>query len=187
MHEILLTRIFSVTMWYHFAFVAVSLAMFGMTVGAIIVFVRPAWFAGDLLRRRLAAVSIGYPILLVFTFLVQLSVPFLVHPSVVGIFAIAFVYTVVAVPFVASGVVICLVLTRFPGRVSQLYAADLAGAALGCVLLVVLLPATDGPTALVVIAAFAALAAVLFAFETDSVGLRGIAVAVLIALIAASA
>ena len=30
MYEILLTRIFSVTMWYHFAFVAVSIAMFGM-------------------------------------------------------------------------------------------------------------------------------------------------------------
>ena len=33
MYEILLTRIFSVTMWYHFAFVAVSLALFGLTVG----------------------------------------------------------------------------------------------------------------------------------------------------------
>ena len=32
-YEILLTRIFSVTMLYHFAFVALSLAMFGMTVG----------------------------------------------------------------------------------------------------------------------------------------------------------
>jgi hypothetical protein len=31
MYEILLTRIFSVTMGYHFAFMAVSIAMFGMT------------------------------------------------------------------------------------------------------------------------------------------------------------
>ena len=29
-YEILLTRIFSVTMYYHFAFVAISVAMFGM-------------------------------------------------------------------------------------------------------------------------------------------------------------
>ena len=35
MYEILLTRIFSVTMWYHFAFMAISLAMFGMTLGTI--------------------------------------------------------------------------------------------------------------------------------------------------------
>jgi hypothetical protein len=37
MYEILLTRIFSVTMLYHFAFVALSVAMFGMTVGALLV------------------------------------------------------------------------------------------------------------------------------------------------------
>jgi len=43
MYEIVLTRIFSVTMWYHFAFVAISVAMFGMTVGAIIVYLRPAF------------------------------------------------------------------------------------------------------------------------------------------------
>ena len=35
MYEVALTRIFSVTMWYHFAFVAISVALFGMTVGAL--------------------------------------------------------------------------------------------------------------------------------------------------------
>src|SRR5215203_3366045 len=44
MYEVLLTRIFSVTTWYHFAFVAISVAMFGMTVGALIVYLRPSWF-----------------------------------------------------------------------------------------------------------------------------------------------
>ena len=32
MFEVLLTRVFSLTMWYHFAFMAISIAMFGMTV-----------------------------------------------------------------------------------------------------------------------------------------------------------
>jgi hypothetical protein len=45
MYEILLTRIFSVTMWYHFGFVAISVAMFGMTVGAIVVYLFPRYFA----------------------------------------------------------------------------------------------------------------------------------------------
>ena len=47
MYEVLLTRIFSVTMWYHFAFVAISVAMFGMTVGALVVYLKPAWFPAD--------------------------------------------------------------------------------------------------------------------------------------------
>ena len=39
--ELLLTRIFSVTMWYHFAFMAISLAMFGVAGGAVLVGIRP--------------------------------------------------------------------------------------------------------------------------------------------------
>ena len=39
MYEILLTRIFSVTMWYHYAFMAISIAMLGMATGAVRVFV----------------------------------------------------------------------------------------------------------------------------------------------------
>src|SRR5207237_10770061 len=35
--ELFLTRIFSVTMWYHFAFMAISLAMFGLAAGAVLV------------------------------------------------------------------------------------------------------------------------------------------------------
>ena len=50
---------------------------------------------------------------------------------------IAFTYVVIAVPFVVSGIAVCLALTGFPRAVSRLYAADLAGAALGCVLLIV--------------------------------------------------
>ena len=44
MFEILLTRVFSVTMWHHFAFMAVSLAMFGTTAGAGAVFLAPRFF-----------------------------------------------------------------------------------------------------------------------------------------------
>ena len=38
MMEFTLTRILSVTMWYHFAYLVVSLAFFGISVGGIITF-----------------------------------------------------------------------------------------------------------------------------------------------------
>ena len=53
MYEIVLTRIFSVTMWYHFAFVAISVALFGMTAGALIVHLRPERFPDDEVKRQL--------------------------------------------------------------------------------------------------------------------------------------
>src|SRR4051812_16814812 len=163
MYEILLTRIFSVTMLYHFAFVALSVAMFGMTVGALIVYLSPAVFVPERLNRWLGRAAVAFPIAMVLSFLTQLSVPFRVHPSIVAIYAIAFTYVVIAVPFVVSGIVVCLALTGFPSRVSRLYAADLAGAALGCVLLIPVLDYSDGPTAVLWVSFLASLGAIAFA------------------------
>ena len=73
MHEILLTRIFSVTMWYHFAFMAISIAMLGMTVGAIVVFLRPSTDA-EAVPRRLASWGLAYAISLVVGFLIYLQI-----------------------------------------------------------------------------------------------------------------
>src|SRR5204862_8176485 len=75
MYEILLTRIFSVTMLYHFAFVALSVAMFGMTVGALLVYMLPRLFTTARLRFWLGAASLAFPIALVLSFLTELSIP----------------------------------------------------------------------------------------------------------------
>src|SRR5262249_14608304 len=66
----------------------------------------------------------------------------------------------IAVPFVVSGVIVCLTLTGYPSRVSRLYAADLIGAALGCVLLLPVLDYSDGPTAVLWVSVFATLGAI---------------------------
>ncbi len=168
MYEILLTRIFSVTMMYHFAFVALSVAMFGMTAGALIVYLTPRVFGREDTARRLGAFSVLFPIAIVVSFLTQLSIPFRFHPSIVAIYAVVLSYCVIAVPFVASGIVVCLTLTGYPSRVSRLYAADLIGAALGCVLLIPVLDYSDGPTAVLWVSVFAALGGI--AYNWDAVG-----------------
>ena len=83
-HQVLLTRIFSVTMWDHFAFVAISIAMFGMTAGALAVYLLRRWFPREHVKAQLAGAALAYSILIVLSFLTQLSVPFIVHPSVVA-------------------------------------------------------------------------------------------------------
>ena len=57
MFEILLTRIFSVTLTYHFAFVAISVAMFGMTVGAVLVYQFPGRFTHERARHQMAVIA----------------------------------------------------------------------------------------------------------------------------------
>jgi len=187
MLEILLTRIFSVTMLYHFAFVALSLAMFGMTAGALAVYLLPGVFTPDKLRDRLALAALAFPVAIVLSFLTQLSIPFRVHPSVVAIYAIIFTYAVISIPFVIGGIVVCLVLTGFPARVSRLYAADLIGAALGCVLLIPALGYSDGPTAVLWVAALGSLAAVVFARDASGRRYSRLATAIAAVLVLSAA
>ena len=181
-YELLLTRIFSVTMYYHFAFVAISVAMFGMAAGALAVYLRPDVFTADRLRPNLALGSLGFAIAIVASFLIHVWLPFRPDLSAAGVVSVAVTYLVLCVPFTFSGIVVALALTSFPRQVGALYAADLAGAALGCALLGPLLRVTDGPTAVIATAAVAALAATLFAEEVRGPRLTGACAAAAVVL-----
>ena len=177
MYEMLLTRIFSVTMWYHFAFVAVSVAMFGMTIGALIVYLLPAYYSQARALYQLTVNALLFAISIVISFLTHLSIPFRPDLSLIGLYSVALVYTVLTIPFIFSGICVCLALTKYPHRVSRLYAADLAGAAIGCIALVYTLDLTDGPTAVIFVASLAASGAALFAYEAISERLKKITLA----------
>jgi hypothetical protein len=165
MYEIGLTRIFSVTMWYHFAFVAISVALFGMTLGALLVHLLPQRFPAAGVKTQLWVASLLFAVSLAVCFAVQLSIPFTPELTPGGVASVVGTCLVISVPFTFSGVVVCLALTRFPRRVNRLYAADLVGAALGCVLLIVLFSQFDGPSVIVAVAGLAAVGALAFALD----------------------
>jgi MFS family permease len=168
MYEIALTRIFSVTMWYHFAFLAISVALFGMTMGALLVHLLPDRFRDEDVKRHLWRYSLGFGISIALCFVTQLTIPFEPHATVAGIWSVVFTCVVISIPFVFSGVVVCLALTRFPARVNRLYAADLVGAALGGVLLVVVIGRLDGPSTVIATGAIAGVASLCFASDAHS-------------------
>jgi hypothetical protein len=176
LYEILLTHIFSVTMWCHYAFMAISIAMFGMTVGAIWVYLRPADFSRGKAKHQMARSSFFFALSTLVSFLIYLVIPFVPVPSLIALILIGLIYVIISIPFVFSGTCVCLALTRFPQQVSRLYAADLAGAAMGCVLLIYTMKVTDGPTTVGVIALLAGVSAAVFASEGESHGLRRVAV-----------
>ncbi len=163
MFEILLTRIFSVTMYYHFAFLAISLAMFGMTVGALWVYLNRGPSTPAQAKFEMARSSLFFALSAVAGIVIHSFVPFISGASIKAVASMATTYLAISVPFFFSGIAVCLALTKFPLQVSKLYAADLAGAASGCVLLIYALKLTDGPTAVVLVAFLASASAVLFA------------------------
>jgi hypothetical protein len=56
--EVCLLRLFSVTIWYHFAFLAVSLAMLGLGAGGLCLRLFPAWFRDE--RALLPATALAF-------------------------------------------------------------------------------------------------------------------------------
>ena len=159
MFEVLLTRVFSLTLWYHFAFMAISLAMFGMTLGALLVFLRPHAWPEASLRQSMGRCALLFAVTMVAVMLLH-SVMFVPSPRI-ALWPIALTFAAAALPFVFSGIFVCLALTRFPARIGQLYAFDLAGAALGCLAVIAALEVLDGIGAVIACATLAALAGAL--------------------------
>jgi spermidine synthase len=163
MYEITLTRLLSVTCWYYLAFVSVSMAMFGMTAGALAVQLRPALFDPSQVRLRMAqaafAMAISMPIVLVIMFAIPLDISFAVQT--VASFLIF--CSVIAVPFFFAGIVVCLSLTKASAPIGRVYFADLMGAAAGCFGSLILLNLIDAPSAVMVISALVFLSASAYA------------------------
>lgn len=186
MYELILTRIFSVLMWYHFASMAISLALFGMGVAALTVQLRPHWFQGSdarLLAARGAllfgvSVALFFAVFVLFRLYPQLGfkvLSFFHQPfyqpfqqggqdqSIPGslLLALACLYLVTALPFFFAGIALTVLFSRFHGDFSRLYCYDLLGAGSGCLLIILLLKWLGGITALLAIAAVGVAAALL--------------------------
>jgi predicted membrane-bound spermidine synthase len=160
MYELLLTRIFSVTLSYHFAFMAISIAVFGMTAGAVAVYLKPDIFPAAKTTDHLAISGLAFAVSIAATFWAQTQV--MAVPSNIPI-----LYILAAIPFFFGGISVCLALTRFPSQVSKLYCADLLGGAFGCLLLPAGLNELGGPSLVLAIAAVAGLASVLYGLSGD--------------------
>src|SRR5579863_9793204 len=129
--ELSLTRIFSVVFYYHFAFLAISIALFGLGVGGVLSYVVSAWPGS--LYRKLGLVS------LIDAGMVLAAVLFvLTRGAEIGTFEPGMIYFATALPFLGSGIVISLVVGETIERVDRIYFFDLFGAAGGCLALVLL-------------------------------------------------
>jgi predicted membrane-bound spermidine synthase len=180
--ELLLPRIWSVTMWYHFAFVAISIAMFGITAGALLVFFYPQYFNKEQACARIALSSLLFSVSTVLGFLTQLTTPFFPDRSIGGVYSLFVICLSVAIPFTFSGIAISLALTQFPQSVGKVYAADLCGAAIGCLSVLLMLRVTDGPTSIIASALCASIGAVFLAIAANSQKLKKIGTVITIFL-----
>ncbi len=161
--QVLLTRFFSASLFYHFSFLSISLALLGAGAGAILVYVRPAWFERGTLEGQLARWAIVFSGLLVTIPLILARIRFPAGDAITGEFValLALTSAVTTVLFAAGGTAIALAVRGYTTKIARLYAFDLAGAALGALAVVPLMWAIEVPVLLVALGPVAAGAALL--------------------------
>ncbi|MEM6487564.1 MAG: hypothetical protein AAF677_04715 [Pseudomonadota bacterium] len=173
--QILQARIISVVSWYSLAFLAISMAMLGLTLGSLMVYFRPERFRPAEVRHRLVQWSLytAAAILLSGLLLMNSIVVSDIRLGLTALLSWAQLIVVVALPYIPAGVVVALALTRSSAPIGTVYAVDLIGAAAGCFVVLGLMSVMDGVSALITVAALVAVAAAAFAVDPAPGGAGG--------------
>ena len=161
--QVIQTRILSVIAWYYLAFFAISVAMLGMTAGAVWVYLNRAKLTQDRLSTLLSNGALFTALTMPASVMVQFSLITTHTPSLTSLISWTLLMAAMTVPYLFAGVTVSLALTRSPFPVNQVYGVDLLGAAVGCAAVVGVLNVLDGPSAILFGGAISALAAWLFA------------------------
>jgi hypothetical protein len=186
--EVLLTRLLSVLTWYSLAFLVIGMGLFGLTVGAVEVYLHPERYAPERLAASLADRAVEAGIAMPVAYALLLVVPLRVESVATTVVLFLVFSLILALPFVFAGAAVSAALTRSGLPVGRLYAVDLVGAAVGAPLVPVLLDVLDAGSAIMLMGALSAAASVGFAGAGDDArrGRRGIAVTVALVVLAAA-
>lgn len=153
--ELSLTRIFSVVFYYHFAFLAISIALFGLGAGGVFSYVVAGW-RGALFGKLGSVAAVN-------GLLVTLSLVFILsRESDPSNATLALVYFASALPFFLAGAVISLAISETIERVDRVYFYDLLGAAAGCLLLIPFLNVFGGPNTVIIAGALYAVSSAIW-------------------------
>ncbi|MRR33110.1 class I SAM-dependent methyltransferase [bacterium] len=140
--EVLLTRIYSIAVSYHFAAMIVSIAMLGLAAGGVLLSLFPGLRSPGHIGRYALALGIAIPV----SFLLVNRFPFdpvRLSWEKTEILRIGFHYLVLAVPFLCAGLVIATAFAARSGQAGLIYGADLLGAGTGSVGILVLTSLTS--------------------------------------------
>jgi hypothetical protein len=187
--QVLLTRLLAAELYYHFGFLAISLALLGVGAGAILIYVRPAWFPPERVNTLLSRWSVALAALLLIVPIALVRLRFGTSAAVTGRFALtlALACLLCALPFTAAGVVVALAVKASTAWLGRLYAFDLAGAAAGAIASVPLMWVVPVPTLLVGLGAMAAVAALLAAVAVRERVIAGVVLAGAVVAVALAA
>lgn len=150
--EVLVTRVLSVVLWYHYVFLSVSLAM--LALGAPGVWLGARRPGPDLLPRALLVAAVLTPV----------SVLATVHAGPAQRGSMIYWTFVLLLPLLAAGTAVVALLLEVTGKeLATRYGADLLGATLGALLVTPLLSGLPTPRVVAALGVLPAIAVLLIA------------------------
>jgi hypothetical protein len=161
--ELGLTRLFSVVLFYHFAFFAISVALLGLGSGGVFAHVRREWLERFEMRTLGARLCLLNSVAILASVEVVLHTPVSLEVTGRNFGKLTIIYLVAAVPFFLTGLLFSVLFARSTRAISQLYGADLTGGAAACLAVVPLLNLIGAPNALLLASAAMAVASALWA------------------------
>ncbi len=172
--ELALTRVFSVIYFYHFAFLAISVALFGLGAGGVFSYLVPAW--RGTLYGKIGLLASANAVAIVFCLAFLLN-----RTGEMTTLELTVAYFVTAIPFLLSGTILSLAIADTIQRVNRVYFFDLIGASGGCLALIPLLNWVGGPNTILVAAVLFAVSAAIWFHLAHAA--RGRVAAVLLGLV----
>ena len=169
--EFSLTRVLSVSLWYHFAFMVISVALLGFGVSGVVLSLNKTLNSMET-GKLLSFLSICYGASVIISFILMNKIPFdpfSLLTDTVQFLYLPLYYLLITIPFFFAGLIISILLSRFKTDIPKLYFFDLIGAGLACVVFVLIMPELGGNGSIVIVSAIAFFAAVLFAIENYKV------------------
>jgi spermidine synthase len=161
--ELALTRLFSVVLFYHFAFLAISIALLGLGAGGVFAYLVKSRLEKIETRQLACWLCMANAIVIVIVLEIVLHVPVALEVTGKNFRRLTELYLASAVPFFLTGLLFSIVFAREPRRIPRLYGADLCGGAIACLAVVPLLNWLGGPNAVLVAAIALGAAAMIWA------------------------
>ena len=184
--ELALTRLFSVVLFYHFAFFAISVALLGLGSGGVFAHIRREWLERFDIRALGARLCLLNSIFILAAVETVLHTPVSLEVTGYNFGKLTIIYLAAAVPFFLTGLLFSVLFARASSQIPYLYGADLAGGAAACLAVVPLLNLIGAPNALLLASGCMAMAAALWAGELKLRKTAYAVAAVFVLLIAAN-
>ena len=145
--EISIIRLLSVAQWHHFAFLVVSMALLGYGASGSFLSSFPSLLGRDPLGFLINGSGL-FSLSALMAYLAGNQIPFDLARIAFDrwqVFYLFLFYLVFSLPFFFSGLVISFALSQWSGEAGRLYFSDLAGASLGCLLVLGFFRIFGGP------------------------------------------